>query len=204
MAEIKLACDCGKVQGHAHDMDAIKGNRLTCCCSDCQAFAYYLMNLGRANHPAILDQYSGTDIFQMPISKLTIEQGFEELACMRLSSKGMNRWYAKCCNTPIGNTLGRNMPFVGVVHNFMRHQTSRVGEIGQNRAYVQTHEIKKQIPTALKGSSSKAILRSISKLISWKLRGFHRPSVFFTQEGNSIVTPIIKHKSEIMQNIKTN
>lgn len=202
MAEIKLACDCGKVQGQAHDMDAQKGNRLTCCCSDCQAFAHYLTGLGRGNNPTILDQYAGTDIFQMPISKLTIDQGVEEIACMRLSEKGMNRWYTKCCNTPIGNTLGGNMPFIGVVHNFMRHQTSRVDEIGQNRAYVQTKGIKAQIPTALKGASSKAILRSISKLISWKLKGFHRPSVFFTQEGHSIVTPIIKHKSEIIQNTK--
>lgn len=204
MAEIKLACDCGKVQGQAHDMDAQKGNRLTCCCSDCQAFAFYLMALGRANYPAILDQYSGTDIFQMPISKLTIDQGIKEIACMRLSDKGMNRWYAKCCNTPIGNTLGNKMPFIGVVHNFMRHETSRVDEIGQNRAYVHIKETKERIPSVLKGSPAKTVLRSLGKLISWKLKGLHRASVFFTQEGSLIATPIIKRKSEIMQNIKTN
>ena len=201
MTEIKLACDCGKVQGVAHEMNAQKGNRLTCCCSDCQAFAHYLMNLGRGNHPAILDQYSGTDIFQMPLSKLTIDQGIEQLACMRLSAKGLYRWYSQCCHTPIGNTLGPKMPFVGVVHNFMRHETSRVDEIGQNRAYVQTKGVKTQIPAALKGAATQTVLRSIGKVLSWKLKGFHRPSAFFSQEGNPIVTPIIKRKAAIKAEI---
>jgi len=194
MPEIKLACDCGKVQGNTQFMTAKSGNRLTCCCSDCQSFALYLEGLGRGNAEPILDQFSGTDIFQMPISKLKIEQGLEDIACVRLTPKGMYRWYSSCCNTPIGNTMAANMPFIGVVHNFMQHQTSRVDEIGKNRAYVQTHEMKAQIPSALKGSSSKAISRSIYKLICWKILGLNKPSPFFNLDGSAIVTPIILNK----------
>jgi len=174
-------------------MTAKSGNRLTCCCSDCQAFALYLEGLGRGNAEPILDQFGATDIFQMPVSKLSIETGLEQLACVRLTQKGMYRWYAKCCNTPIGNTMGANMPFIGVVHNFMQHQTSRVDEIGKNRAYVQTHEMKSKIPKALKGSSSKAILRSIYKLLCWKVQGLHQPSVFFNLDGSPIVIPFIRN-----------
>lgn len=191
MPDIKLSCDCGKVQGNTYAMTADSGHRLTCCCSDCQAFAHYLEGLGRTHGDPILDQFSGTDIFQMPISKLKIEQGLDDVACVRLTAKGMYRWYARCCNTPIGNTMGANMPFIGVVHNFMQHQTSRVDEIGKNRAYVQTHEMKTQIPKALKGSSSRAVVRSIFKILSWKVQGLNKPSVFFEKNGKAIAKPVI-------------
>ncbi len=194
MPEIKLACDCGKVLGKTQSMTAESGNRLTCCCSDCQSFALYLDGLGRGNAEPILDQFGGTDIFQMPVSKLSIETGLEQLACVRLTQKGMYRWYAKCCNTPIGNSMAANMPFIGVVHNFMQHQTSRVDEIGKNRAYVQTHEMKSKIPKVLKGSSSYAVVRSIVKILSWKLLGLNKPSVFFDKNGRTIVKPVVLHK----------
>lgn len=194
MPEIKLACDCNKVQGSTQQMTASSGNRLTCCCSDCQAFAHYLEGLGRSNGMPILDQFLGTDIFQMPVSKLTIDTGVEQLACVRLTDKGLYRWYAQCCNTPIGNTMGPSMPFIGVVHNFMRHQTSRVDEIGKNRAYVQTKVMKERIPSALKGSSSRAVIRSVFKLLTWKIQGFHKPSIFFDAAGKPVVTPIIHTK----------
>lgn len=69
----------------------------------------------------ILDQYGATDIFQLPVAHLYITTGNEHIACLRLSQKGIYRWFAKCCNTLIGNTLGGKAPFIGVVHNFMQH-----------------------------------------------------------------------------------
>lgn len=194
MPEIKLMCECGNVQGHTQLVTAASGNRLTCCCSDCQAFAHYLMELGRGNQPDILDQYSGTDIFQMPVAKLHIDSGIENIACVRLKPKGLYRWYTACCHTPIGNTMGANMPFIGVVHNFMQHQTSRVDEIGKNRAYVQTKSIKASIPAALKGDSKMAVFRSIYKVLSWKLMGLNKPNVFFNFDGSPIVVPFIRRK----------
>ena len=194
MSDVKLACECTKVEGVAHNVTGKSGNRLTCCCQDCQTFARYLDSLGRGSSRPILDQYNGTDIFQMPLSQLTIEKGIEEVRCVRLTAKGMYRWYTACCHTPIGNTMGANMPFIGVVHNFMQHKTSRVDEIGKNRAYVQTHNMKTQIPSALKGSSSKAISRSVFKLICWKILGLNKPSPFFNLDGSAIVTPIILNK----------
>jgi hypothetical protein len=191
MPDVKLSCHCGKVTGVAQNVSAQSGHRLTCCCSDCQAFSQYLDGLGRTNAEPILDQFSGTDIFQMPISNLKIGQGLEKIDCVRLTSKGMYRWYTRCCNTPIGNTMGVNMPFIGVIHNFMQHQTSRVDEIGKNRAYVQTHEMKEKIPKALKGSSSRAVVRSIFKILSWKMQGLNKPSVFFEKNGKAIVKPVI-------------
>ena len=180
MPEIKLMCECGNVQGHTQSVTAASGNRLTCCCSDCQTFALYLEGLGRGNAEPILDQFKGTDIYQMPVAKLHIDSGIENIACVRLKPKGLYRWYTACCHTPIGNTMGANMPFIGVVHNFMQHQTNRVDEIGNTRA--------------LKGSSSLTVMRSIYKLLSWKVLGLNKPSVFFNAEGAPVVTPIIRSK----------
>lgn len=44
---------------------------------------------------------------------------------MRLSEKGLLRWYAKCCNTPIGNTLADyRISFIGLLHDCL----TRTGE----------------------------------------------------------------------------
>ena len=62
----------------------------------------------------VLSQYGATDIFQIPIAHVHITAGHEQLALMRLTPKGLNRWYAKCCNTPIGNTLGSKHLLLGL------------------------------------------------------------------------------------------
>ncbi len=38
---------------------------------------------------------------------------------MRLTPMGLLRWYAGCCNTPIGNMVSARVPFIGIVHMFM-------------------------------------------------------------------------------------
>src|SRR5262249_33170306 len=34
---------------------------------------------------------------------------------LRLTAKGLYRWYASCCHTPLGNTVSPAIPFVGIV-----------------------------------------------------------------------------------------
>ena len=68
----------------------------------------------------MLDAAGGTDIFQMPTGRLKLTAGADALRCLRLSGKGILRWYADCCRTPIGNTVGPRVPVVGLIHSFMR------------------------------------------------------------------------------------
>lgn len=83
-------------------------------CDDCQSYAY---QMDRADD--ILDPSGGTELYQTTLSNITITQGAEHLGCLRLSPKGLMRWYAGCCDTPIANTLPRHkVPFAGVVHSF--------------------------------------------------------------------------------------
>jgi hypothetical protein len=83
---------------------------MVCYCADCQDYAQVL---GR---PDTLDARGGAEVVQTLPSFVTITQGADRLACLRMTPKGPLRWYAACCNTPIGNTaLTHRVAFVGLV-----------------------------------------------------------------------------------------
>ncbi len=186
MPEIKLKCTCGKVSGKTKNVNEGSGTRIVCCCDDCQSFAQYLNQ-----ESSVLNQYGGTDIFQMPISSIKITEGIEQISSVMLNAKGMYRWYAKCCSTPIGNSMGPESPFIGVIHNFMDNASTRDEDLGINRGHIQTKFARQKVPNDLKGSTLKIILRSLFMLIIWKIKGFNKPSEFFDGNGNPIATPII-------------
>ena len=108
----EVRCSCGALSGRAVAGPGHRGNRLVCYCDDCQSFAHFLE---RADD--VLDRHGGTEVFQMSPSDLEFLSGRAHLAAVRLTPKGLLRWYAGCCNTPIGNTLATpGLPFVGVIN----------------------------------------------------------------------------------------
>ena len=94
MTVVALSCSCGKLTGK---LDPKGGNRLVCYCGDCQMAARYL----QPDRPQ-LDPNGGSDIFQVAPCNLQLTGGLEHLACVRLSPKGLLRWYAECCNSAFG------------------------------------------------------------------------------------------------------
>jgi hypothetical protein len=69
------------------------------------------------------DPAGGTDIFQMPPGRVKPTAGTEAVRSLRLSNKGVVRWYTDCCRTPIGNTaVSPRFPVIAVIHSFMVHQ----------------------------------------------------------------------------------
>ncbi len=106
-----LQCRCGSLKGHVIDPKRV--NRCVCYCRDCQAFAHFL---GRPDE--ILDAKGGSEIIQTIPANVIFTQGQETLACVRLTQNGLLRWYASCCNTPIGNNVANfKVSFIGLVHN---------------------------------------------------------------------------------------
>lgn len=93
----------------ATDLSPRSVNRVVCYCADCQAFAH---QLGRAD---LLDARGGSDIVQMAPAALSFTQGQHRIVGLRLKPNGLYRWYASCCNTPVGNTLTPRIPFVGLL-----------------------------------------------------------------------------------------
>ena len=106
-----LRCRCGTLQGRVAAPDRAMGRGI-CYCTDCRAFAHFL---GRADD--VLDLQGGTDVIATHPQHVVINQGLDALACMSMSPRGLLRWYASCCRTPIGNTV-RNpkLAYVGLVH----------------------------------------------------------------------------------------
>lgn len=103
-----LRCNCGALAGSVEHEGL--ANHSICYCEDCQAFARFL---GR--EADLLDARGGCEHIQALPKDVTFREGVQHLACVRLSETGLLRWYAGCCNTPIGNTpaTGR-LPFVGL------------------------------------------------------------------------------------------
>jgi hypothetical protein len=58
----------------------------------------------------------GVCIWQTTPDKVKVDEGAVHLRLMRLSEKGLLRWFAGCCDTPLFNTLATpKVPFVGVL-----------------------------------------------------------------------------------------
>ena len=166
--------------------DKNSGTRAVCCCDDCQSFANFL-----SADTGILDEFGGSEIYQTSQAQVRIHKGLEHLRCVRLSSKGIRRWYTGCCNTPVGNTLSASLPFVGVLHTFISSRIDRDAALGPVRAYVQTRHAlgTPTYPHSAEGFPIGITLRIARKMLIWKLRGWHKPSVFFGSDGQTIVKP---------------
>jgi hypothetical protein len=185
-----LQCRCGSLKGYISDSALV--NRCVCYCGDCQAFAHFL---GRPSE--ILDAQGGTDVIQTRPAKVTFTQGQEALACMRLTEKGLLRWYAACCNTPIGNTLPDvRVSFVGLVHSCLEGAgRSLDASFGPVRAYVNTKSAKGAVRSNSIGMIS-VILRFIAMVARARIDGSYKRTPFFSAAGAPIATPKVLSRGE--------
>lgn len=190
--DLLLACRCGKVRAVAHGVTPEIGNRCVCYCDDCQAFA---KALGRAD---VLDANGGTDIFQLSPARLEFTHGVDRVACLRLTDNGLARWYASCCNTPIGNTAATPaIPFVGLIHSFVPEAAT--GTLGPIRARVFREFATGDKAAIAPGNQPRwmMVLRVIRLMIWWRLRGDHQRSPFFDAVTRApIVTPRVLTEQE--------
>jgi hypothetical protein len=177
-----LKCRCGQIRGYIKDASPSMGRRAVCYCDDCQAYAHYL---GRAQD--VLDANGGTDIFAVPPSRIEFTQGQNQIRCLRLTKRGLLRWYASCCKTPIANTItSHQMPYAGMVHSILDPGKQDLDEIiGPIRGRILG---KFGIGKMPKGTAEKApmgLMLSVGGFIlkNWVTRQF-KPSPFFDDAGN--------------------
>ena len=160
------------------------GNHCVCYCDDCQAFAKAL------NRADVLDANGGTDIFQLSQARLVFTHGVDRVALLQLKPKGTARWYASCCNTPIGNTLPtRGVPFVGVIRAFIREPAADA--LGPIRAGVFRKFATGDVTAIPPDNQSRwtMMLRLAALIISWRLRGDHRRSPLFDAASGAPLKP---------------
>ncbi len=191
-----LHCQCGTLKGFV-TLPA-GASRGVCYCNDCQAYAHFL---GKADD--ILDEMGGTDVVAILPRHVTFTQGLEVLACMSLTESGMLRWYASCCNTPIGNTP-RNfkMAHVGLVHACLKDPSKALERsFGPVRMRVNTKTAKGE-PKSMPVSTITSVLRFLSSLIRARLDGSYRLTPFFDPNlGTPVTSPKVltsKERAQVM------
>lgn len=176
---LPIRCDCGHLRARA-DLRDHHARRAVCYCRDCRMFAHFLERAG-----AILDRHGGTEVVQMSQGRLRIEAGREQLACMRLTPKGLLRWYAGCCHTPIGNIPpNRHIPYLGLVHaciDFGARGRTPEALLGPIDCRVNAHDpdVRRTYADAHEGIPPGTLVRVASRVLVWRLHGDHRQSPFF-------------------------
>lgn len=196
--DLPLRCACGALQGTASGLSARTGNRLVCHCDDCQAFAEFL------GHPrTVLDPWGGTDILQTSPARVAFAQGAERLAVVRLTPRGLLRWYAACCRQPIGNTLPYpGLPFVGLIVACLHDVPggpARDAVLGPRRGRVFVRFARGD-PEAIKAEAVplwRLVPRVTSLVLAGRLRGDHRRNPFVDRHtGTPVATPRVLLEAE--------
>lgn len=196
--QLPLRCCCGSMRGVAKGVRPARVVRLACYCRDCQTYAWFLE---RADE--LLDRHGGTEVAQLGPARVELSEGREHLRCVRLSAKGLMRWYAGCCNTPVGNTMSRpSVPFVGVISSFW-DPSLEAGELdrrlGPLRARVNGpgHADADGTMAAIDRVPLGTIAHSLRVITGSWLRREHRPSPFFDDTtGEPRVEPRVLEPDE--------
>lgn len=168
-------------------------NRVRCYCTDCRTFGRFLGQESRA-----LDSRGGTEIVQLAQGRVRFTQGLDHVAAIQLSESGLIRWYARCCNTPIGNTMrSPKWSFIGLVSACLARERLDQ-DFGETVAEFGT-------ATALGESKPKqhGVLRTIGRfariVIGARVSGSYKDTQLFTSAGKPIVGPRILSAAEVDQ-----
>ena len=181
----ELRCRCGEVRGSVADASPRTVNRVVCYCDDCQAFAHHL---GRAD---LLDAHGGSDIVQLAPGSLSFVQGQDRIVGLRLSPKGLFRWYTRCCHTPVGNTVSPAIPFVGIVVQAFDHGAQRSDELfGRPIGAILAKHAIGDPPGASQRMGLRLMLRAIRMVLGWRLRGRAWPNPFFARDTRAPIYPL--------------
>jgi hypothetical protein len=188
---VPLKCQCGLVRGHV--LQASGGMRVVCYCDDCQAFAHAL------HRPELLDDHGGSDIWQNEPAQVRLTQGLDQLRCLRLSDKGMVRWYTACCSTPIGNSMASvRFPFIGLYMAFVDvPHAERDIVLGPPIAWVQGRFALGQVPARVNRTATPGLMaRFVWRLTKGFVMGAYRPTPFFDASGQPVVVPRVLSVAE--------
>lgn len=191
MMKHTVQCQCGSVRGHIHGKGA--SNRVVCYCSDCRAFARFL-----GCPDGMLDAHGGTAIVHVAQPRLHLSRGKEQLAALRLTPGGMIRWYARCCNSPIGNTLANpRLAFLGVIEVAL-DPSKLDADFGTRIVAVNTASATGATKPRAHGLPG-TMLRLLWILVGARVSARYRRSPLFDASGSPIVAPVALDAGRLAQ-----
>jgi hypothetical protein len=185
--DVALGCRCGKIRGMVRGVSPRTVNRAVCYCADCQAFLHHV---GRAD---LLDEHGGTEIIQVAPATVRFDEGAAQIAGLRLSPKGLFRWYAACCKTPLGNTMAPSLPFVGIGTELFQGapDARRRDEVfGPVRGAIMGKYAIGEAPAGSTKPNVALLAHTVSCLLRWKLGGQTWPHPFFDRATGAPSHPV--------------
>ena len=119
----------------------------------------------------------------------------DRIVGLRLTPKGLFRWYANCCNTPLGNTLTPKIPFVGIIAQAFDNGPQRSDDVfgPPIGAILGKHAIGVP-PAGSTGLNLSLMLRAIACVLGWRLRGKAWPHPFFNTSGPIYPLTVLPHE----------
>ncbi len=187
---IALGCRCGGVHGRV--VPAWPAfNRVICYCDDCQAYAHWL------HRADLLDARGGSDIVQVPPAALSFVQGREHIVGVRLAPRGLHRWYARCCHTPVGNTVSPAIPFVGLpAAAFAVAGQDPDALFGPPTGAIKGEYAVGVAPPGTRGIAPRLLASAIAKVLGWRLTGRTWPHPFYERATGEPMLPLATLSSE--------
>jgi hypothetical protein len=184
-----LRCRCGNLQGVVSA--SFPALRAVCYCADCQAYARFL------KAPGVLDRCGGTEVVATRAQQVRCTAGVESLACLSLRPRGLLRWYAGCCGTPIGNTpRNRRLAYVGLIHSCLGDEAARQSSFGAVRMVANGGSATCTVRSTPVGNAI-GILMLASSLLASRLSGGYRRTPFFDAgSGAPVRTPYVLSEAE--------
>lgn len=165
---LTFSCSCGATEWQVAQPET--GTHLLCYCADCQTFPRHL-------GADILTGCGGTELFQVAPSQVTFTRGAENLRLLKLSPKGLSRWYTGCCKTPVANTLASaKLPFVSLMTAPFAGEASALGPV---RAHVNTVYAKGPGKPARDSGLRRVLWDFAKRLLGERLSGRWKATPFF-------------------------
>jgi hypothetical protein len=187
--DLTVSCQCGAFQAVIHGASPSNGNHGMCYCTDCQAFARHLGQLGVAT-----DALGGTEIYQTQPARVEITAGADKLALLQLRKKGLYRWHTNCCNTPICNTMGQpKLAFAGFLVPNIKATVDVLGPI----RFRYKREEALGVVSEPSGSMLMFIFRSLRAIAMERISGRWKKTPFFGEDGRAMVKPYVLSEEEL-------
>lgn len=140
----------------------------------------------------MLDAQGGSDIVVSHPQEISFTSGADAIACMSLFEDGMLRWYASCCNTPIGNTSrNKKMAYIGLSTVCLASAPASIDrDFGPVRMVSMTAGAKGKVASS--GLKAVPVMVGFARtLLMARLSGSYRRSPFF-KDGTD--EPIVARK----------
>lgn len=197
MAPLSLRCRCGQVNLSLTRATPADTNRATCYCDDCQAF---LHAIDRAD---LLNEQWGSDIVQVAPSALTVTSGAEQIVGLRLKPKGLFRFYSRCCQTPLGNSM-KAIPFIGLLPGGLGLSANALDEhFGPPAGAIFGQFAKDTPPPGSTKFDFRLMAKAIKHLLGWKLKGQGSPHPYFDPKTKEPRFPVTVLAGEAREELRS-